>query len=71
MMMGLKQVAHRGRNNMLETLKSSKLFSLFSYGSTVTLISVPFYGMMKKVVKFFVCYSICFILEGFDGWLIT
>lgn len=56
MMMGLKQVAHRGRNNMLETLKSFKLFSLFSYGSTITLISVSLYGVMKKSceVLFFV-----------------
>ena len=41
---------------MLETLKSFKLFSLFSYGSTVTLISVSLYGVMKKgcEVLFFV-----------------
>ena len=65
MMMGLKQVAHRGRNNMLETLKSSKLFSLFSYGSTVTLISVPFYAVMKKVVKFFCVLLYMFYFGGF------
>lgn len=57
MMMGLKQVAHRGRNNMLETLKSFKLFSFFSCGSTVTLISVTLWGYEKSFEVLFFCLS--------------